>query len=187
MCVCHRLTGRQKYLDRVPWRKQPQINPSGCAEQLRLAVCSRGIKALMPTPASLRKHLLHPIFVTLPIGLWVFVLICDIARSAGDSSAWQVVVTYCIGGGIAGAVLAAIPGLIDYFSIDEAAMRWIANLHLTINLGAVVLFAVDLWLRFTPPADSLVPLVLAVSLEKKSHQAAGFTLPSPPPLLWASC
>ena len=33
-----------------------------------------------------------------------------------------------------------MPGLIDYFSIDEAAMKRIANLHLALNLGAVVVF-----------------------------------------------
>jgi uncharacterized membrane protein len=116
----------------------------------------------MPSPASIRKHPLHPILVTLPIGLWVFALICDISRMAGGSPAWQVVATYCIGGGIAGAVLAAIPGLIDYFSIDEAAMRRIANLHLTVNLGAIALFAVDFWLRVRLVADSLVPTVLSL-------------------------
>jgi len=38
-------------------------------------------------------------------------------------------------GRIAGAVLAAVPGLIDYFSIDETEMRGIANLHLAVNLA----------------------------------------------------
>lgn len=65
-------------------------------------------------------------------------------------------------GGIAGAVLSAVPGLIDYLSIDEAEMKRIANLHLAVNLGAVAIFSINLWLRFRLPADSNLPLLLSV-------------------------
>lgn len=50
--------------------------------------------------------------------------------------------------------------MIDYFSIDEAEMRRIANLHPAVKLGAVVILAIDLWLRFRLPVESSVPLVL---------------------------
>jgi len=63
---------------------------------------------------------------------------------------------------LVGALLAAVPGLIDYFSIDEAEMRRIANLHLAVNLGAVVIFAINFWLRLRLPAESNVPLGLSV-------------------------
>jgi len=75
---------------------------------------------------------------------------------------WQTVATFCIAAGIVGALLAAAPGLIDYFSIDEAEMRRIANLHLAVNLGAVVIFAINLWLRFRLLMESKVPLSLSV-------------------------
>ena len=52
--------------------------------------------------------------------------------------------------------------MIDYFSIDEAEMKRIANLHLAVNLGAVVIFAINLWLRFRLPVDNRLPLVLSV-------------------------
>jgi uncharacterized membrane protein len=64
--------------------------------------------------------------------------------------------------GSSGALLAAVPGLIDYFSIDEAEMKHIANLHLAANLGAVVIFAINLWLRSRLPVESNVPLALSV-------------------------
>ena len=41
---------------------------------------------------------------------------------AGGNAVWQMVATYCIAAEIAGALVAAVPGVIDYFSIDEAAM-----------------------------------------------------------------
>jgi uncharacterized membrane protein len=116
----------------------------------------------MASPASIKKHPIHPMLVALPIGLWVFALICDVMRAAGGNSAWQTVATYCIAAGIVGALVAAVPGLIDYFSIDEAEMKRIANLHLVVNLGAVVIFALNLWLRLRMSPESYLPLALSV-------------------------
>ena len=116
----------------------------------------------MASPASIKKHPLHPMLVGLPIGLWVFAMFCDMVRAAGGDAAWRTVAMYCVAGGIVGAFLAAVPGLIDYFSIEEAEMKRIANLHLAINLGAVVVFAVNLWLRFRLPAESNLPLGLSI-------------------------
>jgi uncharacterized membrane protein len=109
----------------------------------------------MGSPASIKKHPVHPMLVAVPIGLWVFALVCDAARAAGGDPAWQTVGTYCVAAGIVGALLAAVPGFIDYFSIDEAEMKRIANFHLTVNLGAVAIFALNLWLRVRQPADNL--------------------------------
>lgn len=116
----------------------------------------------MSSPASIKKHPLHPMLVGLPIGLWVFALVCDVMHVVSGNAVWQTVATYCIGGGIVGAILAAAPGLLDYFSIDEAEMKRIATLHLAVNLGAVVIFAINLWLRFRLPVNSRLPLILSV-------------------------
>src|SRR5690348_6062379 len=116
----------------------------------------------MASPASVKKHPLHPMLVAVPIGLWVFALVCDIVAISGGTGPWSSVALYSVAGGIVGAVLAAVPGLIDYFSIDEAAMRRIATFHLLANLGAVVVFAVNLWCRFILPTTSIVPLILSI-------------------------
>jgi uncharacterized membrane protein len=100
--------------------------------------------------------------VAVPIGLWIFALVCDVVHVASGNAVWQTVATYCVAGGIVGAILAAVPGLIDYFSIDEAEMKRIANLHLAVNLGAVAIFAINLWLRFRLPVESNLPLGLSV-------------------------
>ena len=116
----------------------------------------------MSSPASIKKHPIHPMLVGVPIGLWVFALVCDVLHAATNNGVWQTVATYCVAGGIVGAVLAAVPGLIDYFSIHETEMKRIANLHLAVNLGAVVLFTINFWLRFRLPAESRLPLALSV-------------------------
>src|SRR5690242_8026956 len=112
----------------------------------------------MASPASVKKHPLHPILVAVPIGLWVFALVCDTVAASGGTGAWRSVALYCVAGGIVGAVLAAVPGLIDYFSINEAAMKRIATFHLVVNVCALVVFAINLWSRLTLPATSAVPL-----------------------------
>ena len=109
----------------------------------------------MASPASIKKHPVHPMLVGLPIGLWVFALVCDVMRAATGNSVWQTVAIYCIAGGIVGALVAAVPGLIDYFSIDEAAMKRIANFHLVLNLGAVVIFAINLWIQIPSAGGEL--------------------------------
>ena len=116
----------------------------------------------MASPASIKKHPIHPMLVALPIGLWIFALVCDVVRVAGGSANWTIVATYCVAAGIVGALLAAVPGLIDYFSIDETEMKRIGTLHLAVNIGAVVIFAINLWLRFRLPPESSLPLVLSI-------------------------
>jgi uncharacterized membrane protein len=116
----------------------------------------------MSSPASIKKHPVHPMLVGVPIGLWIFALVCDVVHAASGNAVWQTVATYSVAGGIVGAILAAVPGLIDYFSIDEGEMKRIANLHLAVNLGAVAIFAINLWLRFHLPVQGNLPLGLSV-------------------------
>jgi len=111
----------------------------------------------MSSPASIKNHPIHPMLVGLPIGLWVFALISDGFRLAGQGPAWSTAAIYCIAGGIVGAILAAIPGLIDYFSINEKEMHRIATFHMLLNLGAVAIFTVNLWLRFRLEEDTTLP------------------------------
>lgn len=116
----------------------------------------------MASPASVAKHPLHPMLVAFPIGLWVFSLVCDIVRLFGGAPVWSTLALYTIGGGIAGALLAAIPGFIDYLSIDEAEMKRIATTHLLLGLGSVVIFGLNFWLRFRLEEGSKIPLLLSI-------------------------
>jgi len=121
----------------------------------------------MSTPASVAKHPLHPMLVAVPIGLWVFSLVADLIYHLGwGQPVWKDVAFYCIGGGIVGALLAAVPGFIDFLSITVANVRAIGVYHMVVNLTAVAIFAVSFWLRWTgtagflPVGVSLVGLVV---------------------------
>jgi uncharacterized membrane protein len=111
----------------------------------------------MRTPANIAGHPIHPMLVALPIGLWVFSFVCDLCFAFGSGTLeWKVVALYAMGGGIVGALLAAVPGLIDLLSLLSEP-RKTALVHMVINLSVVVLYVLNFSLRLeTPTAPGLV-------------------------------
>ena len=110
----------------------------------------------MASPASIAKHPIHPMLVALPIGMWIFSLASDVIYLAGWGGAiWKDVAFYSMAGGLIGALLAAVPGLIDLLSIRSPQVTRIGIWHMSINLLVVVLYAINLWLRYqaAPVAD----------------------------------
>src|SRR5689334_6364186 len=106
----------------------------------------------MRTPANVAGHPIHPMLVTLPIGLWVFSFVCDLFFVFGSGApAWSTVALYTMGGGIVGALIAAVPGLIDLLSLP-AELRKTALAHMAINLSIVAISVVNFWLRLQTPA-----------------------------------
>jgi uncharacterized membrane protein len=121
----------------------------------------------MRTPASIDKHPIHPMLIVFPIGLWVFSLACDLIRLAGASEgAWATVALYSMVGGLIGALCAAVPGFIDLFYYKGGAppVKQIAWTHMAINLTAVVLYAINIWLRVNGPTLMSVGLSAPVLL-----------------------
>jgi uncharacterized membrane protein len=120
----------------------------------------------MSIPTNIGTHPVHPILVSLPIGLWTFSVVADLVFYLGWGGAiWKDVAFYTLGGGIVGAVLAAVPGLIDFLTITDARARQAGLVHLVSNIIALVVFGVSFWLRWiatvgvVPTALSLVGLV----------------------------
>ena len=116
----------------------------------------------MRTPASIAGHPIHPMLVPIPIGLWIFSLFCDLMVFGGSTNpAWPTVALYTMAGGIVGALLAALPGLIDLLSLP-ARPRRTALAHMTINLTVVVLYVANLWMRLSSPESGNIPLWLSL-------------------------
>src|SRR5262245_57495161 len=67
-----------------------------------------GRRWLMSTRASIKQHPVHPMLVTIPIGLWVFSFVCDIVGALGGGAPFRTAAFYAICGGLCGAVLALI-------------------------------------------------------------------------------
>ena len=94
----------------------------------------------MSTPASIARHPVHPILVTFPIGLWVFSLICDvIALFRAVDGLWNALAFYTMIGGVVGALLAAVPGFIDWRSLTtrrvQRLLRFASRLPLAFILS----------------------------------------------------
>jgi len=116
----------------------------------------------MASPASIAKHPIHPMLVAFPIGLLVFSLTCDLIQLSGWGGAvWADVALYTMAGGIVGALLAAVPGLIDLLSLSGRP-KTLGIWYMCINLLVVAIFAVDFWLRTTEVATSNTPVLLSV-------------------------
>jgi uncharacterized membrane protein len=101
----------------------------------------------MRTPANIAKHPIHPMLVAIPIGLWIFSLICDLVLVFGGTSEnWAIVARYTMVGGVVGALIAAVPGFIDMLALPAPVKR-IALMHMSINLTVVALYVVNIYLR----------------------------------------
>ena len=123
----------------------------------------------MRTPASVFKHPIYPMLIAFPIGLWIFSLVCDLVRLAGASSeTWSTIAFFSMVGGLIGALCASVPGFIDLFFYKGGLppVKKTALTHMTINLTAAILYAINIWLRASNPVivgTSLsLPVVLSI-------------------------
>lgn len=108
----------------------------------------------MASPASIGGHPVHPMIIPFPIALWVFSLIADGIYLWRDNPVWRdYVAFYALLGGIIGAAVAAVPGLIDWLSLTDKAVVKLANWHARLNVIALLVFAASLYLRTTGGSD----------------------------------
>jgi uncharacterized membrane protein len=113
----------------------------------------------METPASIRRHPIHVMLIPIPIGAWIFALVADVIGYANGDPSWQRAAFYAIGVGVVGALLAAVPGLIDLLSLPPGPTRRTGIVHMTINLVAVAVFVLIFGLRWDEPAHAGSPLL----------------------------
>jgi len=103
----------------------------------------------MRSKASLKGHPIHPILVTFPIALFVTTLVFDIVNYTSDGNTYQSTARFLSIAAICSALLAAVPGLIDYIYTvppDSSGKKRAAK-HGILNVTVVALFIVALVLR----------------------------------------
>jgi uncharacterized membrane protein len=100
--------------------------------------------------------------VTLPIGLWIFSLICDFGFIITGKQSWAVTAYFTLGGGIVGALAAAVPGLIDLFGLHEPRAHRVGLYHMVLNLAIVALQAANFWLRTTDDIVGALPRGMSI-------------------------
>lgn len=122
----------------------------------------------MASAASIGGHPIHPMIIPFPIALWVFSLVADIIYLWRGNPIWRDwIAFYTLLGGILGAAVAAVPGLIDWLSLKDREVVRIANWHARLNVIALLIFAGSFYLRTTSGTDVVggnysIPFMLSV-------------------------
>jgi len=122
----------------------------------------------MKSKAVLLGHPLHPMVIPFPFAFLTGAVLFDVAGRFGDVSSWWITGSYLSAIGIAAAVVAALPGLIDYVWTvpPNSSGKSRATKHMMANLSAVTLFAVAWWIRghTTTRPDVVVLALEAIGL-----------------------
>ncbi|WP_309088710.1 DUF2231 domain-containing protein [Phenylobacterium sp.] len=106
--------------------------------------------------ASIAGHPLHPMVIPFPITLFVAAFATDVGFLVTGREGWAAASVWMLGAGLAMAALAAVLGLIDF--MGDRAVRGMrpAWLHMLANVMAVLLEAVNLYMRTTQGATEAV-------------------------------
>jgi len=116
----------------------------------------------MKTKTSFAGAPVHPMFVHYPIALWTTSVFTDVLYYFTRHHTLVVISKYLIAAGILGAIAAAIPGLVDWTGITQTAVKKVATTHLVLNVLALLVFAVSLYLRMTNYGAPLVGFHLKI-------------------------
>jgi nitrite reductase/ring-hydroxylating ferredoxin subunit/uncharacterized membrane protein len=97
----------------------------------------------MRSKASFRGHPIHPALIPFPLAFLYGGFFFDLAGRLAERPAWWTTGSYLSLLGIAAALIAAVPGFIDYFMTvpPRSSGKKRATKHMLVNLGAVILFA----------------------------------------------
>ena len=96
---------------------------------------------------AIKGHTLHPLLVPVPIGLFISALVTDIAFVVDGSQGWAEASRWLLGGGLIGALIAAVAGFTDFAANRHIREFRDASLLLFANLALVVIEVVNLILR----------------------------------------
>lgn len=108
-------------------------------------------------------HPLHPLLVTLPIGFLVGAFITDLAYWQTGWASFAYFSAWLIGFGIIGALIAAIPGFIDFMAEPRIRALRKAWYHFIGNLMMVALSVVNFIVHMRDGAAAVLPAGLTLS------------------------
>lgn len=117
----------------------------------------------MQSRARFLGHPVHPMFVVLPLGLFIAAAILDGLYYWRGDTLFATLSYYNIAGGILGGLLAAVFGLRDWLAIPAGTRaKRIGLFHGAINVTMVMLFAAVWIARTALPDNAPTTFILAV-------------------------
>jgi nitrite reductase/ring-hydroxylating ferredoxin subunit/uncharacterized membrane protein len=92
---------------------------------------------------------MHPMLVFFPLGLWITSLCFDVLGLWWNEASLVAAGFYCLLGGCVGAAIAAVPGVVDLFTVvpPNSSAQKRGLLHGGMNVVALALFAFIAWRR----------------------------------------
>jgi len=118
----------------------------------------------MRSKASVDGHPLHPGLIPFPFAFLIGAFVFNAAGLAFAQPSWWTTGFHMSIAGIVTAVVAAIPGFIDYFATvpPRSAARSKATWHMLLALGTLGLFVIATWIR---GSASVPPSALVLALQ----------------------
>lgn len=101
----------------------------------------------MESRAAIAGHPIHPMLIAFPLALWTTSFVVDVIFYFVRHSTLLVISKFLLAAGCLGAVAAAIPGIIDWLAIPAGEAKRVANWHARLNIIALIVFAISLFLR----------------------------------------
>jgi|SRR5215813_9157169 len=106
----------------------------------------------MASKASIGGHPIHPMLVPFPLALWITSFVTDVVYYFERNASLLLISKFMIAAGCLGAVAAAIPGIIDWLALKQPEVNRISNWHARLNIIALIIFAISLYLRLRTAA-----------------------------------
>ena len=107
----------------------------------------------MRSKASIAGHPIHPMLIPFPLALWATSFVVDVLFYFLRHPTLLVIAKFMLAAGCIAAVAAAIFGIIDWLEIKNGEVRRVANWHARLNVAALVVFAISLFLRLGSYSD----------------------------------
>jgi len=119
----------------------------------------------MKSKASFKGHPIHPILVSFPIAFFIGTLIFDVIGLLYSRDDFHTTAMYLQITGIGFALLAAVPGIVDYFLVipPKSSAKKRGAKHGIVNITMVIIFVVALALRQKEDVSFMIILGLEIT------------------------
>lgn len=116
----------------------------------------------MRSAAHFRGHPIHPMLIPFPFAFLTGAFVFDVIGRVAVRAPWVTIAGYLAAVGVLTALLAAVPGFIDYLRTvpPKSSGKRRATTHMLLNLSAVALFIVAILLRRGSVAPATSVLIL---------------------------
>ena len=114
--------------------------------------------------ANVAGHPMHPLLITIPIGFFVATFLFDLLFWFTRDQTFATGALWLLGGGLVGAALAAVTGLIDFTGDSRIRAQSDAWQHAIGNVIMVLVQLFSFYQRYRYGAAAVVPLGLSLSL-----------------------